>query len=336
LFDASDLTEVGEKGLTLSGGQKARIALARAVYSSAEVLLLDDILAALDVHTAVWIAKKCLKGDLVRDRTVLLVTHNVALVSPIAEYVVALGPEGRIISQGSPADALVVDDAAAAEMEHEQEAIELEEDLEEEGSEVKVIAQGSKARFRLHPNAAHTEPYMQLVVAEEIHQGRVTWKAIQLIASNLSKWPAFFWCGFVLAATADEAAEIFQLCTCILIVLGTRSDSLLRVARSLGKPVPSARHGERGLLHWLVCDRHALSHFDIVSAPILVSIQLLIYRSVWISVMSTLASIRVGRIVHDRLTSSLLAATFRWLDTTPTSRVIARFVMLCPARFLHR
>jgi ABC-type bacteriocin/lantibiotic exporter with double-glycine peptidase domain len=47
LFDAGDLTEVGEKGLTLSGGQKARIALARAVYSDAETLLLDDILAAL-------------------------------------------------------------------------------------------------------------------------------------------------------------------------------------------------------------------------------------------------------------------------------------------------
>jgi ABC-type transport system involved in cytochrome bd biosynthesis fused ATPase/permease subunit len=147
LFDAGDLTEVGEKGLTLSGGQKARIALARAVYSSAEVLLLDDILAALDVHTAVWITKKCLKGDLVRDRTVLLVTHNVALVSPIAEYVVALGSEGRIISQGSPTDALVVDDAAAAEIAHEQEAIELEEDLEEEGEEAKAVAKGSKVRY---------------------------------------------------------------------------------------------------------------------------------------------------------------------------------------------
>jgi ABC-type transport system involved in cytochrome bd biosynthesis fused ATPase/permease subunit len=144
LFDAGDLTDIGEKGLTLSGGQKARIALARAVYSSAQVLLLDDILAALDVHTAVWIAKKCLKGDLVRDRTVLLVTHNVALVSPIAEYVVALGSEGRIISQGSPTDALAVDDAAVAEIAHELEAIELEEDFKEEGEKAKTMAESSK------------------------------------------------------------------------------------------------------------------------------------------------------------------------------------------------
>ncbi|KAF8174125.1 P-loop containing nucleoside triphosphate hydrolase protein, partial [Mycena galopus ATCC 62051] len=48
LFQAGDQTEVGEKGLTLSGGQKARLTLARAVYSTAGILLLDDILAALE------------------------------------------------------------------------------------------------------------------------------------------------------------------------------------------------------------------------------------------------------------------------------------------------
>ena len=48
LFEAGDQTEVGEKGITLSGGQKARLTLARAVYSKADILLLDDILAALE------------------------------------------------------------------------------------------------------------------------------------------------------------------------------------------------------------------------------------------------------------------------------------------------
>ena len=51
---------------------EARLTLARAVYSRAEILLLDDILAALDVHTARWIVDKCIRGDLVRGRTVLL------------------------------------------------------------------------------------------------------------------------------------------------------------------------------------------------------------------------------------------------------------------------
>ncbi|KAH8104855.1 hypothetical protein BXZ70DRAFT_1049038 [Cristinia sonorae] len=83
LFEAGDLTEVGEKGLTLSGGQKARITLARAVYSKAEILLLDDIFAALDVHTSKWIVDECFKGDLIRGRTVILVTELAKAEEPV-------------------------------------------------------------------------------------------------------------------------------------------------------------------------------------------------------------------------------------------------------------
>ena len=78
LFDAGDETEVGEKGLTLSGGQKARVTLARAIYSRAQILILDDVLAALDVHTARWVVDKCLQGDLVQGRTVLLVVGTLS------------------------------------------------------------------------------------------------------------------------------------------------------------------------------------------------------------------------------------------------------------------
>jgi len=45
-----DLTEIGEKGINLSGGQKARLSLARALYSDREIMILDDPLSAVDVH----------------------------------------------------------------------------------------------------------------------------------------------------------------------------------------------------------------------------------------------------------------------------------------------
>ena len=53
--------------------------LARAVYSQAHILLLDDVLAALDVHTSRWVIEKCFKGDLIHDRTVILVVSVIPM-----------------------------------------------------------------------------------------------------------------------------------------------------------------------------------------------------------------------------------------------------------------
>lgn len=122
LFDAGDRTEVGEKGLTLSGGQKARVTLARAIYSKATIILLDDVLAALDVHTSKWIINKCFKGDLVTNRTVILVTHNIAMAEPIAQFVVSL-KDGRIASQGSLSSVLSQDLTLAEEARRDAKAL---------------------------------------------------------------------------------------------------------------------------------------------------------------------------------------------------------------------
>lgn len=57
LFTHGDKTMIGEKGATLSGGQKARISFARALYSDSDILLLDDLLSAVDVHVGKFILK---------------------------------------------------------------------------------------------------------------------------------------------------------------------------------------------------------------------------------------------------------------------------------------
>ena len=89
-FKHGDLTFVGENGIGLSGGQKARVALARAVYSASRVLLLDDPLSALDHNTAESIVRKCLSGPLMEGRTIVLVTHRTALVRPIACQIIEI------------------------------------------------------------------------------------------------------------------------------------------------------------------------------------------------------------------------------------------------------
>lgn len=96
IFEAGDRTVVGEKGVTLSGGQKQRIALARAVYSPAETVLLDDVLSALDVHVSKFVFEKCIKGELLYGRTVLLVTHHITMTRPAARQIVIM-EQGRIV-----------------------------------------------------------------------------------------------------------------------------------------------------------------------------------------------------------------------------------------------
>ncbi|BEI79510.1 hypothetical protein CcaverHIS002_0100390 [Cutaneotrichosporon cavernicola] len=90
ILEDGDETEIGEKGVNLSGGQKARVSLARAIYSRASTLYLDDVLSAVDAHTAHAIMENCIRGPLTAGRTVLLVSHHTALVSPSAAFIVAL------------------------------------------------------------------------------------------------------------------------------------------------------------------------------------------------------------------------------------------------------
>ncbi|CAD6588427.1 MAG: hypothetical protein CYPHOPRED_004384 [Cyphobasidiales sp. Tagirdzhanova-0007] len=90
ILEDGDQTEIGEKGVNLSGGQKARVSLARAVYSRASYLFLDDVLSAVDAHTAAHLFEKCLCGPLLQQRTVILVSHHVQLCAPGAKHVLHL------------------------------------------------------------------------------------------------------------------------------------------------------------------------------------------------------------------------------------------------------
>lgn len=74
----------------LSGGQRARVSLARAIYSRASTILLDDIISALDAHTTKAIVKDLFQGELTKNRTIVLVTHHIKLLIPVAAHVVLL------------------------------------------------------------------------------------------------------------------------------------------------------------------------------------------------------------------------------------------------------
>ncbi|GME79254.1 unnamed protein product [Ambrosiozyma monospora] len=114
ILEGGDETEIGEKGITLSGGQKQRVSLARALYSNSAYVLLDDCLSAVDSHTAVHIYENALTGDLMKNRTCLLISHNVPLTVKKADYVVFM-TNGSVKAQGT-VDEMIAADAFDAEV----------------------------------------------------------------------------------------------------------------------------------------------------------------------------------------------------------------------------
>ncbi|KAI0705524.1 P-loop containing nucleoside triphosphate hydrolase protein [Earliella scabrosa] len=283
LFEAGDKTEVGEKGITLSGGQKARITLARAVYSSADILLLDDVLAALDVHTGRWIVEKCFKGDLVRGRTVILVSHNVALTRPIADFVVALGADGQIVSQGSLDKALKEDRELLEELATE------EQELEKAEQEVdKPIVEGADTGN----NVDKTDG--KLVVAEEIGEGWVGWNALRMYFRNTAPVAWIYWTAYISTLTATH------------VLINGQTYFLGYWAAQYEDHEPS----EVSVPYYMAI------YFLLVFATIS------IYAVCWS--VYVYGTIRASRILHKELVMSILGTTLRWLDMTPSSRIIAR------------
>ena len=98
IMPAGDFTEIGEKGINLSGGQKARVSLARACYQEADVVLMDDPISALDANVRKAIFKQVFQG-LLKDKTRILVTHAVDFVH-LADKIVIM-ENGRIQAQGT-------------------------------------------------------------------------------------------------------------------------------------------------------------------------------------------------------------------------------------------
>ena len=94
-------TEIGERGINLSGGQKARVSFARSLYRDADIILLDDPLSAVDAHVGDHIFHKGIKGML-KGKTVVLVTHQIHLIDEFDQVIIIEG--GRVKAQGKPQD----------------------------------------------------------------------------------------------------------------------------------------------------------------------------------------------------------------------------------------
>jgi len=101
IFPQGDRTEIGEKGVNLSGGQKARMAIARAVYNDSDIYVFDDPLSALDAYVGMNLFNQVFNNYL-KDKTIIISTHALQYISNFDRiYYIK---QGQIQFTGEPKD----------------------------------------------------------------------------------------------------------------------------------------------------------------------------------------------------------------------------------------
>lgn len=173
MLNDGENTEIGANGINLSGGQKWRVTLARAVYSRAGILVLDDIFSAVDAHVGRHILENCLSGELAVGRTRILVTHHVALCEPKTKYLVELG-NGGVLHSGFLSE-LREEGTLQKIKSHEQSAEEIEADelataVNSDGSSVEEREQDGAADDNSLVKVASKTPAARKFVEDETRE----------------------------------------------------------------------------------------------------------------------------------------------------------------------
>ncbi|KDQ53927.1 hypothetical protein JAAARDRAFT_38897 [Jaapia argillacea MUCL 33604] len=158
-------TEIGEKGINLSGGQKARVSLARAAYAPSDIVLLDDSLSAVDAWVGKAILENCLLNGPLSGKTRVLVTHALHVLDKV-DYIYVMD-EGTIVEQGTYSDLMATSQVFGRLME-EYGNLEQEKPRDAKQAQKEVFA---KAPEQL----ANSKAQAELMQTEERVTGAVTW-----------------------------------------------------------------------------------------------------------------------------------------------------------------
>ncbi len=309
LFAEGDMTEVGPKGISLSGGQRWRIALARALYSRAGILLLDDILSAVDAHVGKWIFDHVLTGELAEGRTRILATHHGAACSSKAAYLVNLG-------SGTVETAESVIHAEVAESSSSSEPSEISEDtvVPEEDLILPLTTElDPKAAAAVQTTEAKT---VQNDKEEKREVGRVTWKVYRAYLIASGGWT--FW---ILCFAIQISSNFFDVARNWWLKLWTESYS----ERTASLPSILSTH-QIYMGHLKTQDTDVPTNRVIYYLVIYAAIS---FSGVMWGALSILfeyfGSLKSSESLYRRMTHTVLRAPLRWLDTVPSGRILNRF-----------
>lgn len=299
VLPAGDMTEIGERGINLSGGQKARVALARALYSpKTKVVLMDDPLSAVDAHVGEHLFASAITGDVIKGATRVLVTHHVHFLPRCDKVIVMEG--GRIKHQGrfedlvaqgidfaGAVDCSKVETAEDASLPESPALIGLAE--KEELKEDTVLEVKAKADLK--------EKGKSLVKAEEREEGSVDSGAYIHYAKSGGWWVAI---SAVFVQGLGRAAEVM---------------AAFWLSIWAGSAVSALQSGHPHT------DAETSRYVGIYAAFGMIGVFGLTVRALLMAVHRLHAS----KTLHENLTGSILRAPVAFFDVTPSGRILNRF-----------
>ncbi|KAJ2807528.1 hypothetical protein H4R20_001248 [Coemansia guatemalensis] len=312
-LSAGDMSEIGERGINLSGGQKMRVSLARAVYARADVYILDDPLAAVDAHVSKHIFTHVLgPRGILRSRARILVTNAVQYLNSVDNIVMLC--DGRIIEQGSTAQA----------MEKQGDIFEfIHQHIDSQGStesssttldsmdicdDIDNIESHGTSSLQLpvqrNVHASATEPTEQpsnngrTTTTEFRRDGEVEWKTYRAYIAASGKR------NVLIAAIAFFAAVFGEACTSLWLRHWTSSNTRTVSGYASVEPHSSLYfilgYGAIGLIGAMT--------------------KLLMLFFIW-----SKCALRASTKVHQNMLTGVLRSPMSFFDTTPTGRILNRF-----------
>jgi ABC-type multidrug transport system fused ATPase/permease subunit len=330
MLEDGDATEIGARGVSLSGGQKARVALARATYARTKYVLLDDPLSAVDSHTSRFLYDKLLCGPLLANRTVILVTHHVELVLPGAYYLVRM-LDGRIDTQGTVEDLRtqgilesITQDSTVQTHETQASTSEIPDESTEDPDKA---------------NAAAKKP-RKLIKDEHREKGGVKWSIYRTYLKASSHW-TWGLLGVLIAVSQALGVTEKLWIRAWGEAYGTQNTTtVLYTFKSFATPE-----------HELLMDGPLLSHlqsspishvptiqgflgvnwpdaneFPLFYVGVYAGIGLAVaITSIFSMIVQYTGALRASRLLFKRLLVTVVRATMRWHDTTPQGRMLNRF-----------
>jgi len=299
VLPAGDKTEIGERGINLSGGQKARIALARAMYSQeTQLMLLDDPLSAVDAHVGEHLFKHAITGEISSGATRVLVTHHVHFL-PRCDKVIML-EKGEVKHTGSYQELIArgVDFAGAVDVSKTAEDSEAgDKDTEKKDDSVEVEKSEKSTDATKKEGEKLKTAGEKLVKDEELMEGAVEGS---MYTHYAKAGGVFAFVSVFIIQGAGRASEIMGA-----FWLSIWADA---TAQSMMTNDPMSE----GRTNW---------YLNIYAAFGLGGVFCLTLRSIAMAVHRLKASKKL----HDSLTESILRAPVAFFDVTPIGRVLNRF-----------